>query len=294
MDLRKDALEVLKETSRTFYIPINDLPSGLKEAVASAYLCMRAIDEIEDHPDLDQDFKAKLLATISLMLQSAGEGVTAEDLSQALLPYQSFLPEVSLRIGEWAMMPPAAIAPRIWDATAAMADRMAYWANNGWTIHTEADLDRYTFSVAGAVGLLLSDLWAWHDGTQTSRTQALGFGRGLQAVNILRNHNEDVIRGVDFFPKGWSETEVHAYAQRNLALADDYIAALPKGPALDFCKIPLALAHATLDTLIRGHVKLSRSAVMALVKLVQGEINLISHSYRNSVLALVEQVTKAS
>ncbi|MEB3336489.1 MAG: phytoene/squalene synthase family protein [Leptolyngbyaceae bacterium] len=291
MDLRKDALEVLKETSRTFYIPISLLPTGLKEAVASAYLCMRAIDEIEDHPDLDQDFKAKLLATISLMLQSAGEGATVEDLSLALLPYRDSLPEVSLRIGEWALMPPAAIAPRIWDATAAMADRMAYWAANNWTIHTEADLDRYTFSVAGAVGLLLSDLWAWHDGTQTSRTQALGFGRGLQAVNILRNHKEDVLRGVDFFPDGWTEQEVHAYAQRNLALADAYIATLPDGPALDFCKIPLALAHATLDTLVRGQAKLSRSAVMALVELVRGEVKLIS---RNSVLALVEQVTKAS
>ena len=46
MDLRREALEVLKETSRTFYIPISGLPPGLQEAVASAYLCMRAIDEI--------------------------------------------------------------------------------------------------------------------------------------------------------------------------------------------------------------------------------------------------------
>ncbi len=38
MNLRKDALEILKATSRTFYIPISRLPSGLQEAVASAYL----------------------------------------------------------------------------------------------------------------------------------------------------------------------------------------------------------------------------------------------------------------
>ena len=79
-----------------------------------------------------------------------------------------------------------------------MADRMAYWADNNWKIETESDLDRYTFGVAGAVGLLLSDLWAWYDGTKTNRTQAIGFGRGLQAVNILRNHAEDLTRGVDF------------------------------------------------------------------------------------------------
>ena len=29
MDLRGDALQILKDTSRTFYIPISILPSGL-------------------------------------------------------------------------------------------------------------------------------------------------------------------------------------------------------------------------------------------------------------------------
>ena len=56
MNLRHNALEVLKETSRTFYIPISMLPSGLLEAVASAYLCMRAIDEVEDSPSNQSEF----------------------------------------------------------------------------------------------------------------------------------------------------------------------------------------------------------------------------------------------
>lgn len=268
MNLCKDALEVLKETSRTFYIPISLLPPRLMEAVASGYLCMRAIDEIEDHPELDHHFKAKLLGMISQTLQSATDRITVEDFAQVLAPYQHSLPEVSLRIGEWALLPPADIAPRIWEATATMADRMAYWALNGWTIRTEADLNHYTFSVAGAVGLLLSDLWAWYDGTQTDRAQALGFGRGLQAVNILRNHQEDLLRGVDFYPEGWSDADVHAYARRNLTLAEAYTQSLPTGPALDFCRIPLALALATLDTLVKGEAKLSRSAVLALIEQV--------------------------
>lgn len=41
---KKSALQVLEQTSRTFYIPIVKLPSGAQEAVASAYLCLRAID----------------------------------------------------------------------------------------------------------------------------------------------------------------------------------------------------------------------------------------------------------
>lgn len=265
MQLCKSALEVLEETSRTFFIPISRLPSGLQEAVASAYLCMRAIDEIEDHPTLDAALKVKLLKLISLTLQSATQEFTPSDLVAPLYEYKDLIPEVSYRVGEWALLAPDSIAPRVWDATAAMSDRMAHWADINWTVHTEHDLNQYTFSVAGAVGLLLSDLWAWYDGTQTNRLHAIGFGRGLQAVNILRNHAEDLTRGVDFYPTGWTSEQMQNYARHNLAMADAYTAALPIGPALDFCRIPLALAHATLDALSQGEVKLSRTMVMNLV-----------------------------
>ncbi|MBW4452132.1 MAG: phytoene/squalene synthase family protein [Nostoc indistinguendum CM1-VF10] len=266
MNLRRDALQILKETSRTFYIPINLLPPKLQEAVASAYLCMRAIDEIEDHAELDNPTKAKLLRAISLTLQAGVDGFAVDAFFAGFSGYEHTLEEVTLRIREWLMLAPETIAPRIWDATAAMADRMAYWAERNWKIDTEADLDRYTFGVAGAVGLLLSDLWTWYDGTQTNRTQAIGFGRGLQAVNILRNHTEDLGRGVDFFPQGWSAANMQEYARRNLALAEAYTKELPTGPALDFCQIPLTLANGTLDALANGKEKLSRSDVLALLE----------------------------
>jgi farnesyl-diphosphate farnesyltransferase len=268
MNLCGDALELLKATSRTFYIPISRLPSGLQEAVSSAYLCMRAIDEIEDHPELDRATKVRLLQTISLTLQAAVDGSTLHDVSLEWGLHQAALPEVTVRIAEWSLLAPSSIAPRIWEATAAMSDRMAYWANQNWTIHTEADFDRYTFSVAGAVGLLLCDLWAWYNGTQTNRAQAVGFGRGLQSVNILRNRKEDLVRGVDFYPDGWTETDMNTYTRRNLALADAYTRSLPTGPVLEFCQIPLTLAHATLHALTQGEEKLSRSAVMALIEQV--------------------------
>jgi len=259
MVARDDALYILEATSRTFYIPISRLPDQLQEAVMSAYLCLRAIDEIEDHPVLDNPGKATLLHAISRTLQTTFD---QGDLQAVLRDYQDLLPEVTMRMDEWIWLAPAPIAPRIWEATAAMADRMALWADSGWAIHTEADLDRYTFSVAANVGLLLSDLWAWYDGTQTDRGHAVGFGRGLQAVNIVRNHAEDRARGVEFYPPGWQDAEMHAYARRQLALADAYTNALPPGPALEFCAFPLALAYATLDALERGESKLSRSEVL--------------------------------
>jgi farnesyl-diphosphate farnesyltransferase len=270
MDLRKTALEaaleMLETTSRTFFIPISRLPDGLLEAVASGYLCMRAIDEIEDHPDLDNTTKATVLRQISINLQSATERSKPDVFAAGLAQLSDELPEVSLRVGDWALLAPAGIAPRIWDATASMADRMAYWSGRNWIIRTEADLDCYTFSVAGAVGLMLSDIWAWYEGTQTDRMQAVGFGRGLQAVNILRNHGEDLRRGVSFYPDGWTNRQMFHYAQRNLDLADTYTEALRPGPVQDFCKLPLALAHATLNALMMGQEKLTRQQVKTIVE----------------------------
>lgn len=257
-----DALEMLKNNSRTFFIPISRLPAGLLDAVMSGYLCLRAIDEIEDHPDLDNPTKAMLLRSISRTLQTT---FSPDDFATVLAPYQQTLPEVTLRVGEWAMLAPSSIAPRVWEATATMADRMAQWADNAWLVETEADLDRYTFGVAGSVGLLLSDMWAWYNGTQSNRNDAIGFGRGLQAVNILRNHTEDMARGVDFFPTGWQIQDMNDYARRNLAMADAYTNALPSGPVLDFCMLPLALAYATLESMARGNGKLNRNDVLQIV-----------------------------
>jgi farnesyl-diphosphate farnesyltransferase len=263
VSIGENALEMLKKTSRTFFIPISRLPGSLQDAVMSGYLCLRAIDEIEDHPGLDNPTKTTLLHSISRTLQTT---FAPGDFLATLSRYQHQLAEVTLRVGEWALLAPSTIAPRVWEATATMADRMAQWAENGWQIQTETDLDRYTFSVAGSVGLLLSDLWAWYNNTQTNRILAVGFGRGLQAVNIIRNHAEDLARGVDFFPSGWRAEDMQAYARRNLALADAYTSSLPPGPVLDFCTIPLALAYATLDSLARGESKLSRSEVLQIVE----------------------------
>ena len=95
--INKEARQFLKETSRTFYIPITYLSKGLQEAVASAYLCMRAIDEIEDHPELPAKDKSHLLLSIHQILQKPFNEDTLIDLLQ---PYQSTLPKVTLKLSE--------------------------------------------------------------------------------------------------------------------------------------------------------------------------------------------------
>ncbi|UUN29838.1 squalene/phytoene synthase family protein [Streptomyces sp. FIT100] len=268
MSIGRDAERVLLETSRTFYIPVIALPGGLREPVMSFFLCLRAIDEIEDHPGIADDAKQHLLRQISHALRSGQctAGTTGTTGSLPLLrSYSGQLPEISQRIGEWAALAPPTIACRTWETLSSIADRMAEWVGLQWTIDTQSDLDRYTFDVAGIVGLLLSDLWAWFDGTATDRSLAVGFGRGLQAINILQNREEDLTRNIDFFPTGWSTPQVRDYAVRNLNAGDLYVAHLPPGPVLDFCRVPLTLAWATLAALGQGRTKLTRHEVAHLL-----------------------------
>jgi farnesyl-diphosphate farnesyltransferase len=261
-------MNMLISNSRTFFIPISRLTDGLKESVASAYLCMRAIDEIEDHESLSPDSKIKLLRSISQILPSQDRD---SEILQLFLPYRDVLPEVTLRLSDWVNLCPSSINHSITERTSVMSSGMADWVQKNWDIKTKEDLDHYTYCVAGAVGELLSDLWVWYDGTITDYTKAIAFGRGLQAVNILRNHTEDRERGVNFYPDNWQDEEMFHYARENLKLADSYILDLKPGPALDFCSIPLALAHGTLEALSTGRNKLSRDDVIEIVGKVTGQ-----------------------
>ena len=269
-----DMLGALKETSRTFYLPVVRLPAGLREAVACGYLCMRGLDEIEDHTTLSTSAKIDLLTHLSLAFQgqTSIEGFDRVPVDRALEPYLDQLPDVSRRLADWAVLAPAAIAPRIWEAAAAMADRMAYWASVNWAMGSLEDLDRYTFSVAGSVGILLCDLLAFFEGAQVDRSKALLFGRGLQLVNIVRNRPEDIARGIDFFPPGYTAERLAAYARDCLERAETYALTVPSRAFLAIYQIPLKLAYATLDAIGRGEAKLSREAVLALVAESDGQV----------------------
>lgn len=261
--LYKEAMSVLKATSRTFFIPITFLEKDMKTTVATAYLCMRAIDEIEDHEDITVEEKARMLTKTAALLTAPTFDNAA--YLEELEAYKELLPEVTLRLNDWLMLCPEVIRGRVAASTAEMADGMAKWALKGWVCHTKEDLDDYTYYVAGLVGVMLSDIWKTFAGIETDRDLAIGYGRGLQAVNILRNQEEDAERGVSFVPDDWTREELFAYANENLAKADAYNKQIKKRSILMFCKIPLALAHKTLKTMESGNEKLTRAEVEATV-----------------------------
>src|SRR5690625_1431574 len=175
-------MHMLKLTSRTFYIPIKLLKPTLRETVASAYLCMRAIDEIEDHESLDIVVKQKLLDETSVLLKG---DFNQEKYIQLLAPYKEVLPEVTLRLGDWIRFCPEGIVEKVTDSTSIMATGMAKWAGKEWQVKTQEDLDDYTYYVAGLVGVVLSAIWETYAGTETARELAIGYGRRLLAGAVL-------------------------------------------------------------------------------------------------------------
>lgn len=265
----KDAMRMLKDTSRTFYIPITFLQKDLKYSVASAYLVFRAIDEIEDHENLDNELKYAILSEVSELLKRPFDNGAYMDI---LGDKKGQLPEVSLRLEEWLQACPKEALPILTSAASEMAHGMAKWARMNWEVHTREDLDDYTYYVAGLVGVLLSDLWELYGEEKTDRDLAIGYGRGLQAVNILRNEKEDLDeRGVSFVPDGWTRAELFEYAEENLAKADEYMKNLSKRSVILFCRLPLALAHKTLKALKEGREKMSRTEVEETVEEVQAD-----------------------
>ena len=256
--LQKEAMHVLKLTSRTFYIPIKLLNPTLRKIVGSAYLCMRAIDEIEDHEELQSETKQRLLNATSKLLLSKFDNAAYIELVK---PYENLLPEVTLRLGDWLSVCPENFVEKVQESTSIMAAGMAKWVEKDWVVKTKEDLDEYTYYVAGLVGVMLSDIWKIYDGTETDRELAIAYGRGLQVVNMLRNQDEDADRGVHFIPDGWTRADMFQYAELNLTKAEEYIDSIKTKNILLFCKIPHTLARRTLNALTSGKEKMDRNEV---------------------------------
>jgi farnesyl-diphosphate farnesyltransferase len=263
----KDAWRVLKDTSRTFYIPITFLQKELKHTVASAYLALRAIDEIEDHETIENESKFTILMQISELLKKP---FNEKEYLQILEPVSNKMPEVTLRLGEWLQACPESTQSIVMDTTSQMAFGMAKWVKANWLIQTREDLNDYTYYVAGLVGVMLSELWEVSAGIKTDRELAIGYGRGLQAINMLRNEQDDLTeRGVSFLPDGWTRAELFDYAEENLAKADEYIKQIDKRSIVLFCRLPLALAHKTFKAMKDGRKKMTRAEVEQTVVEIQ-------------------------
>lgn len=204
--------DMLKKVSRTFALSIEHLPQVLRDAITLAYLLFRVSDCLEDHDALPVEEKVALLRLWARVLEHE-EPVTA--LTTALAPLDSSDDEVYVaqHADEVLRMLdnlPEELQTIISRSAHSTTLGMARWQAHGPYVENEAALDDYMHQVAGKVGYLVTDVFAWYVPRLRAKMERLRplareFGLALQTVNIVRGMRKDYERGWVFVPKTFYE-----------------------------------------------------------------------------------------
>lgn len=293
--------DMLRAVSRTFALSIERLPSGLRDIVTTAYLLYRVSDCLEDNELLVAPHKAELLRLWGRVLT---DSMPVSSLTGEINHLDTNDPEVYVaqhagQLLEGLRRFPEPIQEIIKNHVNETSLGMARWQENGPDVRDEAEMDDYMHQVAGRVGYLLTDLFAWYSPVIRERKEVLlplsrHFGLALQTVNIIRGLRKDYERGWVYVPRTFYEplglTKESLLATENAAkvlrlvdrLADkaethlqyglDYITGLPKwlhGIRLA-CSWPLLFAVRTI-AVSRNNI----SVVMTEAKITRVEVKKI-------------------
>jgi len=208
--------ELLKETSRSFYLTLRVLPGRVRSQIGLAYLLARTTDTIADSELIPveqrlralQQLRERILGERSTVLdftEIAGrQGDSAErrllekcDLSLAQL--RGLSPDDLQRVREVLKTIISGQELDLRRFAGVSFERII-------ALENETELDDYTYRVAGCVG----EFW-----TRTCRAhlfprakldeprllaESVRFGKGLQLVNILRDLPADLRKGRCYLP----------------------------------------------------------------------------------------------
>ena len=220
--------EMLRAVSRTFALSIERLPLILRDAVTMAYLLLRVSDCLEDNDLLAAARKAELLRCWARVL---ADTMPVASLTSAIAHLDESDPEVYVaqhagQLLERLRLLPPAVQEIIISHVNQTSLGMARWQEHGPEVHNEEELDDYMHQVAGRVGYLLTNLFAWYSPVIMERKARLlplsrHFGLALQTVNIIRGLRKDYDRGWVYVPRTFYEplglTRDSLLAQENAA-----------------------------------------------------------------------------
>lgn len=202
--------ELLRISSRTFAIGIERLPRELSNATTIAYLLLRVSDYLEDNEEMNPDEKIRLL---NLWISVLHKEATVAELTNHLSEVKKDTPDAVVAkqaqyIIEQLHALPIVLQEIIINHVIKSTQGMARWTKTGPKVENEADLDDYMFEVAGRVGYLVTQLFAWHSDEVRKKEEkimplAREFGLGLQTVNIIRGLREDFDRGWVYVPSNF-------------------------------------------------------------------------------------------
>ena len=209
-------LRLLRGVSRSFYLSIRLLPGPLRGPIAIGYLLARATDTVADTTALPrterQALLAQLLAAIETPQTDPGElkaaltrfAVQQNDPHERALMLA--LPEGLGLLQALSPADQASVRGVLAHITRGQTLDVSRFGDGPQALATEAELEDYTWLVAGCVGEFWTTLCARHlpgfATLPTDEMHALGraYGMGLQRLNIVRDAGADLSQGRCYWP----------------------------------------------------------------------------------------------
>ena len=210
---------LLKRVSRSFYLSLAVLPRAVRPTIGLAYLLARAADSIADtrlierrarithltalRAEMEESAPSRLAAIIAAAVPSQSlpaERRLLERLPECLAAYRALPPEDRERV---QAVVETLIEGMTVDLSAFPGDDEEKLA----ALETYADLDRYTYLVAGCVGEFWTEVHAAHRprlgawDLPAMRRLGVRFGKALQLTNVLRDVPRDLRHGRCYLPR---------------------------------------------------------------------------------------------
>jgi farnesyl-diphosphate farnesyltransferase len=224
---------ILRSVSRSFYLSIRFLPLQLREPIALAYLLARSTDSVADTTGISNRVRIETLKMLSDGIQGKASRDVVVDLIASFVPPQAnkgerqlleSLPDCLHWLEQMEQADRNDICFVLEKITRGQMLDLERFENPKEirTLGTAADLDEYTYLVAGCVGEFWTRLCFRHVPNFASLSEdemlALGkrYGMALQLVNVLRDAGADLRAGRCYFPE-YELTAAHLAASQILS-----------------------------------------------------------------------------
>lgn len=208
--------DLLRQTARSFYLTLRVLPAAVRPQIGLAYLLARTTDTVADTALVSAS--RRLAALQQLRERIRGTSAAPLDFGEFAQHQGSPAERVLLEQAETALAALAALSVADRELVRTVLDTITTGQEldlqrfAGATeqdiaaLATAAELDDYTYRVAGCVGEFWTKLCRAHvfprarlDDAELL-AQGIRFGKGLQLINILRDLPGDLRQGRCYLP----------------------------------------------------------------------------------------------
>ncbi|MCC6147138.1 MAG: squalene/phytoene synthase family protein [Anaerolineaceae bacterium] len=208
-----DHWDLLKKTSRTFFISIKQLPGLLAESMCLSYLLLRVSDYLEDNLYMSSEEKIETLVlweSILAQKERPEKLYKHLDREEVALEADGYLSQQAGELLKLVGALPEKFQQASLPHVRATTLGMARWIAQGPAIQSEEEMDDYMYEVAGRVGFLSTELFAAYSPSIQKRLSSLlplatDSGLALQTVNILRGLRKDYERGWIYIPESYCQ-----------------------------------------------------------------------------------------